>query len=67
VTKHEEPSPPQASRSMMAATVPFTLGNASAGLIEICWNPDHDSAVLVPFEELYALTHTIQSNDAFRR
>jgi hypothetical protein len=51
----------------MAATVPFTLGNASAGLIEICWNPDHDSAVLVPFGELYALTHTIQSNDAFHR
>jgi hypothetical protein len=35
-------------------------------LIEISWNPNDDSAVLVPFRELYALTHTIQRNYAFR-
>ena len=29
-------------------------------------NPSYDSAVLVPFRELYALTHTIQRNYAFR-
>jgi hypothetical protein len=47
VTKHEEPPPPQASRSMSL-------------------NPSNDSAVFVPFGELYVLTHTIQRNDAFR-
>jgi hypothetical protein len=30
-------------------------------------NPSYDSAVLVLFGELYALTHTIQHGDAFRR
>jgi hypothetical protein len=29
-------------------------------------NPSNDSVVLVPFGELYALTHTIQRNDTFR-
>jgi len=47
VTKHEETSPPQASRSMSR-------------------NPSYDSAVLVHFRELYALTHTIQRNDTHR-
>jgi len=30
-------------------------------------NPSHDSPVLAPFEELYALTHTIQRNNTHRR
>jgi len=46
---------------------PFTVGKDSAGVLEIHWNPSHDSAILVPFGELYALTHTIQHGDAFRR
>ena len=29
-------------------------------------NPSYDSAVLVDFRELYALTHTIQRNDTYR-
>jgi hypothetical protein len=45
---------------------PFTVGEASASLLQISWNPSHDSAVLVPFGELYALTHTIQRNDTYR-
>jgi hypothetical protein len=32
-------------------------------LLEISWNPSHDSGVLVSLGELYALTHTIQRND----
>ena len=51
----------------MAAAVPFTPGRASVGLIEMSWNTSNDSAVLVPFGELYAPVHTIQRNDAFRR
>jgi len=35
-------------------------------LLQISRNPNDDSAVLVPFGELYALTHTIQRNDTYR-
>ena len=36
-------------------------------MLQISWNPSNDSAVLAPFGELYALTHTIQRNDTHRR
>jgi hypothetical protein len=35
-------------------------------VFEVSWNPGYDSTVLVPFWELYALTHTIQRTDAHR-
>jgi hypothetical protein len=35
-------------------------------LLQISWNPSHDSPVLAPFRELYALAHTIQRNDTHR-
>jgi len=35
-------------------------------LLQISWNPSHDSTVLVPFRELYALAHTIQRCDTYR-
>jgi hypothetical protein len=34
-------------------------------VLEIRWNPGHDSAVLGLFGELYALAHTIQRSDAY--
>jgi hypothetical protein len=34
-------------------------------VLKISWNPGHDSSVLVPFWELYALAHTIQRNDTY--
>jgi hypothetical protein len=45
---------------------PFTVGKAPASLFEIGWNLGDDSAVLVPFGELYALTHMIQRNETYR-
>jgi hypothetical protein len=35
-------------------------------LLQISWNSSNDSVVLVPFGEVYALTHTIQRNDTYR-
>jgi hypothetical protein len=34
-------------------------------VLKISWSPGHDSNVLVPFWELYALAHTIQRNDTY--
>jgi hypothetical protein len=40
----------------------FELSDDS--FLQMSWNPSNDWAVLVPFGELYALTHTIQRIDA---
>jgi hypothetical protein len=40
----------------------FELSDNS--FLQMSWNPSNDQAVLVPFGELYALTHTIQRIDA---
>jgi hypothetical protein len=50
-------------RGLPAAT--FAVGKASAGVLQISWNPSYDSNVLAPFWQMYALTHTIQLNDTY--